>query len=264
MAKVRIAAVKKDAPSKMKFKVLKRRLGLSFYRAVGLLESLWWVTTNNAPEGDIGQLSNEEIAAAIEWEGDPDELIKTLLECEWLDADDEFRLVVHDWSMHVPNWLKAQFKQYEKTFADLVSKSRPKNISKNGSLVPSLDISTKNGSVLPSTLKSKPSKKKSVEEEDPNFILFWNAFPKRRRTNRAKAREAWEKAITKAEPESLIAAAAEYAASSAGKGEFAKMPSSWLNGECWHDEREAWNGNQQTTSGRQSEKIELPLLGDPA
>lgn len=232
--------MKKDTPSKMKFKTLKRRLGLSFYRTVGLLESLWWLTVTNAPAGDIGRLSNEAIAAAIEWEGDADDLIAALIKDGWLDPHKEFRLVVHDWSVHVPTWLRAQFKHYKKTFADLSTK-KP---SKNGSLLPSLDIPSKNRSLLPTTLKSKPSKKASKkigeQEEDPNFTRFWNTFPKRRRVARAKAREAWEKAIKKSDPEALIAAAAEYAASEVGRGDFAKMPSSWLNGECWADEREAW------------------------
>lgn len=75
---------------------------------------------------------------------------------------------------------------------------------------------------------------------DASFDRFWNAFPKRRRTGKGKAREAWKKALKKSDAETLISAAAEYAASDVGQGEFAKMPSSWLNGECWTDEREAW------------------------
>lgn len=258
--------MKKDAPSKMKFKVLKRRLGVPFYRAVGLLESLWWITATNAPAGDIGKLSNEAIAAALEWESDADELVKILTDTGWIDADEEFRLVVHNWSIHVPNWLKAQFKHYGKTFADVLSKNRTKRDSKNASLVPSLDISTKNCSLLPSTqsIKSEHSKKRSKNEgdEDPNFVLFWNAFPKRRRTARAKAREAWAKAIKKADPESLIAAAAEYAASDAGRGEFAKMPSSWLNGECWHDDREAWGAAAESRVATAEDVANWNPMGD--
>lgn len=239
---VRTAAVKKDTPSKMKFKVLKRRLGLPFYRAVGLLESLWWVTTNNAPAGDIGRLSNEEIAASLEWENDPDELIQTLIDCGWIDTHDDHRLVVHDWATHVPNWLKAQFRHYKKAFAGTSSENASENASKNGTIVSSLGISSENRYLENYYPKEKPSKKASekVVVEDPNFIRFWNAFPKRRRCARAKAREAWAKAMLKADPEDLIAAAVEYAASSAGSGDFAKMPATWLNGECWRDEREAW------------------------
>lgn len=63
-------------------------------------------------------------------------------------------------------------------------------------------------------------------------------------------------------PKCLAAAAEEYAASPEGNGQFVKMPSTWLNGECWDDERVAWKSNQQSGSnGRQFEKIELPLLG---
>lgn len=85
---------------------------------VGVLETLWRVTQADAPAGDIGRLDNIEIADAMEWEGDPDELINALVETHWIDEDDEFRLVIHNWSKHVPNHLKGAFIKYGKKFAD--------------------------------------------------------------------------------------------------------------------------------------------------
>lgn len=108
-------------------------------------------------------------------------------------------------------------------------------------------------------------RKTNSSADDPNFDRFWKAFPAARKKSKGKAREAWAKARRKHDAEMLIAAAEEYAASPEGNGQFVKMPSTWLNGECWDDERVAWKSNQQSGSnGRQSEKIELPLLGDSA
>jgi len=73
------------------------------------------------------------------------------------------------------------------------------------------------------------------------FDRFWESFPSGRRKSKAKAREAWTKAVRKADPETIIAAAAEYAESVEGRGDYVKMPSTWLNGECWSDDRAAWN-----------------------
>lgn len=81
---------------------------------------------------------------------------------------------------------------------------------------------------------------KPPSADDANFERFWNAFPRGRRKSRGAARKAWEKARRLVDADTLIAAATEYAASAEGRGAFVKMPSTWLNNECWTDEREAW------------------------
>ena len=91
----------------VKFKRLCRRTGLLPWQCVGILESLWLLTARSAPQGDLGRFSNEEIAATIEWEGDEDLLINTLVETGWIDRDEAHRLVIHDWRDHCPNYIKA-------------------------------------------------------------------------------------------------------------------------------------------------------------
>lgn len=73
------------------------------------------------------------------------------------------------------------------------------------------------------------------------FERFWQAFPGGRKTDKARAVKAWKAAIEKTDPETIIAAAAEYAASPVGKGDYVKQPATWLNGACWNDDRAAWN-----------------------
>lgn len=102
----------------VKFRHLKRALGLPHFAIVGLLEALWMFALKNAPQGDIGKHSNEDIACMIEWDGDPDELIDALLKYQWLDAHTEHRLVIHDWSDHAPNWLKGNLASHGKQFAN--------------------------------------------------------------------------------------------------------------------------------------------------
>lgn len=95
-------------PSLAKFKRLQRRLGLVTYECVGLLETLWWVTAQNAPQGDIGRLGDEEIAAMVEWRGDAVELVKALTETHWLEPSERHRLLVHDWADHCPRWVRSK------------------------------------------------------------------------------------------------------------------------------------------------------------
>jgi hypothetical protein len=78
------------------------------------------------------------------------------------------------------------------------------------------------------------------KKEADDFESFWKAFPSGRKKSKAKARTAFTKASAKAPARMLVASAAEYAASDEGRGEYVKMPETWLNGECWTDDRDAW------------------------
>lgn len=81
-------------------KRLCRCLNLRLWQAVGVMESLWHLTARECPRGDLGKLSDEDIALGIDWEGDPRRLIEALLACGWLERDAEDRLRIHDWHEH--------------------------------------------------------------------------------------------------------------------------------------------------------------------
>lgn len=74
--------------------------------AVGLLERLWHCASSDAIRGDIGRLSDDEIAEAIGWFGNAREIIDILVETRWLDLSDQYRLVVHDWHDHAPTYVR--------------------------------------------------------------------------------------------------------------------------------------------------------------
>jgi hypothetical protein len=120
--------MKPKTPELLKFKRLSRRLGEGVRGTVGLLELLWVGTSKNCPEGDVGRFSNEEIAVMCDWEGNADELVAALLETGWLDACPEYRLVVHDWHDHAPNYVKGNMKRHKKEFA---LASSPGNLPSN-------------------------------------------------------------------------------------------------------------------------------------
>ena len=125
--------MKKQTTSHTKFKRLKRRLGLPDFQIVGILESLWHLTANEAPAGDIGKLSNEDIGSYMEWAGSDDELINHLVSSGWVDRDEKYRLIVHDWGDHCPAYIHAKFNR----LGQKIIKGEDKNIglmasSKNG------------------------------------------------------------------------------------------------------------------------------------
>lgn len=90
----------RHAFSNPKLAALCRRLKIPRGYAVGILESLWFFTATQAPRGDIGRWSDEEITAAIDVPLDPAALVSALVSTRWLDACAVHRLVVHDWSHH--------------------------------------------------------------------------------------------------------------------------------------------------------------------
>lgn len=90
-------------------------------------------------------------------------------------------------------------------------------------------------------------------ENDLAFESFWKVFPSGRKKSKGKAREAFEKAIAIESIAEIVRSAKEYAESEEGRGPYVKMPSSWLNGECWSDDREAWKERRPNAK-------EMPLL----
>lgn len=83
-----------------KLAAFRRCQGVSLNQAVGILECIWWFTGTQAPRGDIGRWTNEEIAAAIDFDGDADVLMHSLVKSRWIDEHPTHRLLIHDWPEH--------------------------------------------------------------------------------------------------------------------------------------------------------------------
>jgi hypothetical protein len=160
--------MKEGTETNVKFKKLKRKLRLAEWQVIGLLEAVWKLARVSAPAGDVGRFSNEDIAASIEYYEDADELIAALVDCGWLVEDEEFRLIVNDWSEHVPTYLKGNFAKHNKQFADVVAKQRAKQVTKQ----PAKQGATKSSLVKPSQAKPShslsPGPISEIEKEDPD------------------------------------------------------------------------------------------------
>lgn len=109
--------MKSGTETKVKFKKLQRRLNLPLWQTIGLLEALWQATIQNAICGDIGRLSDEDIAAAIDWRDEEGALISALVDCGWLDECPVHRLIVHDWAEHCPTFVRGNIAKHGKEFA---------------------------------------------------------------------------------------------------------------------------------------------------
>ena len=68
--------------------------------ALGIIESLWHVTGEQAPTGAIGKMSDEDIAMEMFYDGDAPAMILALVQSGFLEPNEEHRLIVHDWHIH--------------------------------------------------------------------------------------------------------------------------------------------------------------------
>ena len=104
----------------------------------------------------------------------------------------------------------------------------------------------------------KGSKWRAEYSED--FEQFWQTFPSRRKTKKRKAFADFKKAIKRVDVATLMTAVEEYARSNKGRGEFCQMPSTWLNGDCWEDDRTSWNEGTPIPAARKPKTQEQTRL----
>ena len=254
--------------------------------AVGLLERLWHATINNAKRGDIGRLTDEQIAEAIGWHMDASELVEAMVAVGWLDRHPDHRLLTHDWHDHAPNFVKAN----EQKMGGFLTKL-PKSVPPNGATyeVPP-DRSDPRGGTIPNQTKPNETQPNETQpdqiqtrppDEPPDrspaarcvragkasgkgldsleFGEFYDAYPRRvARKNAAKAYAGAVKELVakgRSPPEAhafLLAAAREFAAAEICKCEqhHIPFPATWLNSARYDDDRSDWN-RRRNRSGRQ-------------
>lgn len=79
---------------------------------------------------------------------------------------------------------------------------------------------------------NRPSRASTAQTE---FDLWWEHYPLK--VSKGAARKAFPRARRKAPIDVLIAGAVAYAEDPSRKPDFTKHPATWLNDECWNDDR---------------------------
>ena len=198
-------------------------LGIDQTYAVGILESLWQVTSEQCPRGDIGSLLNQDIADEMFCGINAETLISALCASGWLDAHDDYRLVIHGWSEHADDMVHQRIarmgdgtfcdgsvsKRYKPKTTDAsgqsptnseINRQTPRKFEKNGLPEPEPEPEPEPGiyisSIISKNLKDskdapvpvaeiKPSRKSKPDLTwfEPWFEQFRAAYPKRQGNN---------------------------------------------------------------------------------
>lgn len=93
-----------------KTKRLARLLGVGRATAIGHLHLLWWFAIQHAQEGDLSPFTIDDIAEAVYWEGDSQQLINALSEAGFIDDD----LCIHDWHEYAGQLIEKRRKDAER------------------------------------------------------------------------------------------------------------------------------------------------------
>ena len=97
-----------DLGTHRKLLALCRELNITDVEAVGHLHYLWWWCLDNAPDGNLSDLSHEILAEVAHWTNtgkgrkkDPILFISALINCQFLDKSEEINgkstLILHNW-----------------------------------------------------------------------------------------------------------------------------------------------------------------------
>lgn len=160
--------MKSETPGHIKTKKLKMILKLPLYQVAGILEMLWNFAAICCDDGGVGRYSNEDIAAHLEWEGDPDVLINALVHCRWLDEDDVNRLVIHDWEYERPGYIAEKIRKREaRRVGSKPSQSPPEEV--NGRAVPGRGRAVP-GQVHDETAAADPTKPNQTQSNQTSSI----------------------------------------------------------------------------------------------
>ena len=98
------------------------------------MELLWHVTARQASRGDIGRISDEDIALAIDYRQSPELLIEALVHSGWIDRNLTHRLIIHDWPDHAENGVHMRLARAHQFFVC----GDPRNPEKTSLVIPKL------------------------------------------------------------------------------------------------------------------------------
>jgi hypothetical protein len=122
--------LKKGTTRHPKMYALAEVLTIPLPYAIGIITLLWEHAAANTPRGDIGSLPDLAIAQGCAFTRRPKILLDALVDCGkksglagWVDRDEQFRYIIHDWPDHCEQSVIQNLAYGSKDFLPVYGKS---------------------------------------------------------------------------------------------------------------------------------------------
>lgn len=177
-----------------KSKRMKRKLRISEHETVGLLHYFWYWALEFAPDGDITNLSDEDIADGCRFTGEPEEFVSALIHAGFVDEIDGFR-IIHDWFKHAGKLIAWRQKEAERARVNREKNGKkPVNthsVQRTDGVRTEDDLRTNRGTYVPVTVTDTKDIKHIVDSDEcaQTFETFWTDYPKK--NGKAEALKKW-------------------------------------------------------------------------
>lgn len=212
----------------------RHRKTMALRRLIGTAEpilALWCWAAENAPSGDLGEMTADEIEFAAEWRGERGACFSALLAVGYVEVSANGTHALHEWcdgsGAGVSAYMRRTAKQRELMRARRAGVS-PTPPSGSGSDQEEEEEVDRHVNVGANVSANKTKKRSAPAVGSPAFEEFWKAFPAHRRVNKPEAIKAWP-------GDEQAQAIMEHVASTVRKdgGEYIQQADRYLRKEMW-------------------------------
>ncbi len=241
-----------------KLKKLRRAIG---DRAAEYLLNLWISTATDAPKGVLAGWTDEDVADAADWQGEPSDFTAALINCAFLERDADGSYMLHDWCQW-QGWACGAEERSDKAKAAASARWEKHNAGSNAPILSYPSPTDKqlppqppaggseegkggNGQppdpplptvADPPPVPPKQKRTKELPPESEKFLTFWASYPNKQ--GRAKAWEKWSEWNLDSQADAIMTALNGFKRSEGwlkDNGQFIPHGSTWINQRRWLD-----------------------------
>lgn len=160
-----------------KLRELSKSLGCSQNESIGILIRLWlWCINNADKDGRIIGANQDDLAEILNIgkskEIEADDIVKSLIECNWLELVDD-TLYIHDWE----EWQEPLYTFKERRERDRLRKKNERAIARASANPTPKPEPVKEPELVEVSKPEKPKRGKLDYTE--NFEAFWSVYPRK-------------------------------------------------------------------------------------
>jgi len=217
---------------------------------IGHLICLWWWALEYAPDGDLEDFDEGDLADAAGWPGGPAEFVAALLDSgakgrPGFLARVDGRLVIHDWEDNQGPQFRGRIQAANRKRnqrlrerdadpaegdADVI-----KTRSSHAGVTGKRDSVTPRARKGPTDRQDRPTGPTVSSNGDCDFAAFWGLYP--RRESKRDAERAFKAACRRVRAETVLETLRSHLpAIRSRERQFIPLPATWLNRDPWEDE----------------------------